>query len=87
MPFDPVKAKEPISVGYIKLLLSDTPVWEDPEWVRKRTTAYRFVINYDDGSDKRHIGDLTPHLTPQEIAGLQTLMDRLVAEVEGLIDG
>ena len=48
----------------------------------KQNATYRIQVALTDGEIDQRTGNLVPHLTNAEIAGLQTLMNRIKAKAQ-----
>jgi len=50
----------------------------------KQSATYRIQVALTDGETDQRVGNLVPHLTNAEIAGLQTLINRIKAKAQSV---
>ena len=81
MAFEPAIPRIPVSIPKITISLIEAP---DEMGDITQSISYNLAVRYDDESEIRRIGNLVPHLTPQQITALQTFMAdmRTLAETE-----
>lgn len=78
--FEPEQPKTPSAIGDIAVVITDHDGMETDE------VNYEVQILQSDGSIfKVASGDLVPHLTSQQINGLQTFMAGMRALAQGLL--
>jgi len=81
MPFIPEQPKTPASIGDISIALTD---YVDEE--TQSTASYEVQVLQADGSLFRlAVGDLAPHLTPQQVTALQDFMAAMRILAQGLL--
>lgn len=69
-------ARTPTAIGDIRITLIDP----DPTGSEPQAAGYEFQLRYSDGSVEMRRGDLTPHLTQQQISSLVAFMAAMRAK-------
>lgn len=83
MAFTPEQPEIPASIGDISVTLTDYADAETPD-----AASYEVQVLQADGTMFRlATGDLTPHLTPQQIVALQNFMADMRVLAQGLLPG
>lgn len=70
MAFTQEPVRTPTAIADIEVRLFDP----EPGSGGQQSVSYSVQVRYSDGSRKVLSGDLAPHLTPQQISGLQSFM-------------